>query len=219
MFLITRYQIVNMTADSTLQNPIVILFFFDDVNCDLWLDDCGKPFDASHCLLNRLGRQAKLLRQNAAQFVENKRGKNKIYFSSPYQLHHLIGRATGNDPGRNQDIGVERNPHSTYLRTSSTIRSISSSVSTRSAVARCRTARRNPLSLWRSRYSRSASRISSLFVRCSFFASFSVSLNSRGGIESVTTLLCLIGATSCLLHCNIRHLQRHCQVFKCYEWT
>ncbi len=230
MLIIASDLIVDLTTYRALQYPIVMLLFFDDVDCDFWPNDCGKTFNAVDSLLNSFKWKVELLSPNACHFVENKRRKNQFHFTAPDQLQHPIARSAGNNPGRNQDIGIERDPHpvcpvrrvpgsnGAYLRTSSTTRSMSSSVSIRSAAARCRTARRNPLSFWRSRYKRRASRISSLFVRRSFLASFSVSRSSRGGIERVTILLCLIALTSCVLRRDSTEHPHNCQFLSGQEW-
>ena len=99
---------------------------------------------------------------------------------------------------------IDHSRHRIHFRTPSTTRSMPSSVCSCNALARPRTARRNPLSFCRFRYSRSASRTTSLFVRCSFFASFSACFRSPGGMEMVTILLCRINDPfGCVLHCNV----------------
>jgi hypothetical protein len=111
MLFISGNKKVGLSSQSAFQDAIIIVLGLYDANTFGRIDQVRNRTDATDPNLRLLLAKAKLLSQDTIEFGENERRDEKLQFPSPDILDDLIRLTPGEGKSRDQDIGIEDNPH------------------------------------------------------------------------------------------------------------
>lgn len=102
---------VGLGSQSAFQDTVIIVLGLYDGNTLGRIDQVRNRTDAADPSLRLPLAKAKLLSQDTIEFGENEGRDKNLQFPSPDMLDDLIRLTRGEGKGRDQDIGIEDNPH------------------------------------------------------------------------------------------------------------
>ncbi len=111
VLLVSSNEKVGLSGESAFENPVVFLLGCDDLDALSGSDEARHGTDGTDSIFSIFLSEVELLPEDTIQFGKNEWGDEKLYFPSTDTLEDLVWLATRKGKGRDQDVGVEDNPH------------------------------------------------------------------------------------------------------------
>jgi len=106
---------LSASSNRAFQNAVVIVVSGDNSNPLGWMDQMGHSADRPETLSDILSTKAKLVPQDPLKFQDYRRRQVQIHFPPARASQDLVGLASRKGQCRDQDIGVEDDPHEALL--------------------------------------------------------------------------------------------------------